>query len=81
MEKKGVCGPILYFPGEGSLRHLFILFFYIEQGFDRLAGSAPEARKGIGSPAGAASTRPLGDIPGLSNAYSEGYGTEQLEVK
>lgn len=28
-----------------------------------------------------ASTRPLGDIPGLSNAYSEGYGTEQLEVK
>lgn len=48
---------------------------------DSHTGSAPEARKGIGSPAaGAASTRPLGDIPGISNAYSEGYGTEQLEV-
>lgn len=76
-------GPILYLPGEGkSLSSVYSFFTLNRDLTDSHTGSAPEARKGIGSPAaGAASTRPLGDIPGLSNAYSEGYGTEQLEVK
>lgn len=80
MENKGVChGPYSLFARRRS-----VSFFILNRDLtDSHTGSAPEARKGIGSPAaGAASTtRPLGDIPGLSNAYSEGYGTEQLEVK
>lgn len=78
-----VMGPILYLPGEGkSLSSVYEFFILNRDLTDSHTGSAPEARKGIGSPAaGAASTRPLGDIPGLSNAYSEGYGIEQLEVK
>lgn len=77
-------GPIFYLPG---LFHLFILFFFTlnRDLTDSHTGSAPEARKGIGSPAaGAASTRPLVGRHSRSydsNAYSEGYGTEQREVK
>lgn len=77
-----VMGPILYFSIFQAKASVYSFFTLNRDLTDSHTGSAPEARKGIGSPAaGAASTRPLGDIPGLSNAYSEGYGTEQLEVK
>lgn len=43
-----VMGPILYFPGEGkSLSFICLFFFYIEQGFDRLAhGQRSRSEKG-----------------------------------
>ena len=79
-------GPIFYLPGEGkSLSSVYSFFTLNRDLTDSHTGSAPEARKGIGSPAaGAASTRPLVGRHSRSydsNAYSEGYGTEQLEVK
>lgn len=45
-------GPILYLPGEGkSLSSVYSFFTLNRDLTDSHTGSAPEARKGIGSPA------------------------------